>query len=167
MKTLFILFFTCAVLFPAAQSLANPSNVKADKVLVLKAKRKMYLIQNKNRIREYNISLGDSPDGHKQQQGDEKTPEGHYIIDYRNPKSSYHLSLHINYPNNQDKHSAKKRGANPGGDIFIHGLPNGMGLLRSAFDGQDWTDGCIAVNNEEIEEIWRLVANGTPIEIRP
>ena len=149
----------------AAQS--DSAAKKADKVLVLKSKRKMYLINNNKRFKQYDISLGDDPIGHKQQQGDERTPEGHYIIDYRNPKSSYHLSLHINYPSPADKRTARKNGVNPGGDIFIHGLPNGMGLLAAAFKGSDWTDGCIAVTNEEIEEIWRLVKNGTPIEIRP
>ena len=153
-----------------AQAMAKPESkrdIKADKVLVLKSERKMYLLHKKNRIREYAISLGDAPEGHKQQQGDEKTPEGNYVIDYRNPKSKYHLSLHISYPSAADRKSAKQRGVNPGGDIFIHGLPNGMGFLSGLFTGDDWTDGCIAVTNREIEEIWRMVPNGTPIEIRP
>lgn len=155
------------LLFISFFAMATPTETKADKVLVLKSERKMILMNNKKPLKVYIISLGDAPVGHKQQQGDEKTPEGHYIIDYRNPKSSYHLSLHINYPSLADKRAAKKRGVNPGGDIFIHGLPNGMGAMASSFKGQDWTDGCIAVNNKEIEEIWRLVPNGTPIEIRP
>ncbi len=139
----------------------------ADSVLVEKSKRKMYLIHDGKPFREYDISLGDSPIGHKQQQGDEKTPEGNYVIDFRNPKSRYHLSLHINYPSQKDKDSAKKRGVSPGGDIFIHGLPNGMGFLELAFMGRDWTDGCIAVTNGQIEEIWNLVKDGTPILINP
>ena len=139
----------------------------ADKVLINKTERKMYLLHKGKRYRTYSIGLGDAPKGHKQQQGDEKTPEGNYVIDYRNPKSSYHLSLHINYPNAADKKRARQRGVDPGGDIFIHGLPNGMGKLAASFSGEDWTDGCIAVNNTQIEEIWRLVKNGTPIEILP
>jgi len=139
----------------------------ADKVLVDKSERKMWLIHEDNRYREYEISLGDNPIGHKQKEGDEKTPEGKYTIDYRNPNSSYHLSLHITYPSAEDKRIAKKRGISPGGDIFIHGLPNGMGPLGFGFKNRDWTDGCIAVNDKEIEEIWNLVKNGTPIEILP
>lgn len=154
------------LLLPLA-AFSNNELPLADSVLVEKAKRKMYLISEGKQYREYEISLGDSPVGHKQQEGDEKTPEGKYIIDYRNPESSYHLSLHITYPRKEDKENAKKLGVNPGGDIFIHGLPNGMGFMPSAFKGRDWADGCIAVNNEEIKEIWKLVKNGTPIEILP
>lgn len=152
-------------LFGAGKKI-NPVQ-KADYVKVFKAERKMVLLHNGKTIKQYQISLGDNPLGHKQQQGDERTPEGIYTIDYRNPKSSYHLSLHINYPNQEDKRSAAKRGVNPGGDIFIHGLPNGMSALRRMFIGRDWTDGCIAVNNDEIEEIWRMVKDGTRIEILP
>ena len=135
--------------------------------MVDKSDRKMWLIHNGERYREYDISLGDSPEGHKQQEGDERTPEGNYILDYRNPKSRYHLSIHINYPNADDKARAKAKGVSPGGDIFIHGVPNGMGWAQKYYSGIDWTDGCIAVSNKEIEEIWELVKNGTPIEIRP
>jgi len=139
----------------------------AEFVLVEKSARKMYLIHDGKKYREYTISLGDSPKGHKKQEGDEKTPEGSYVLDFRNPKSKYHLSIHINYPNKEDKQQAKDRGVSPGGDIFIHGLPNGFGSTPSAFVERDWTDGCIAVMNDEIEEMWKLVKNGTPIEIRP
>ena len=139
----------------------------ADKVLIDKTMRKMFLLKNGKAYREYKIALGDEPKGHKRQEGDEKTPEGLYTIDYRNPKSAYHLSLHISYPNKKDKASANKRGVSPGGDIFIHGSPNGFGLLDAVFSELNWTDGCIAVTNREIEEIWKLVKNGTPIEILP
>lgn len=147
--------------------LANTALPIADKVLVEKSERKMYLIKAGVKYQEYEISLGDEPIGHKQQEGDERTPEGNYVIDYRNPNSSYHLSLHITYPNTQDKEKAKSMGVSPGGDIFIHGLPNGMGFLPLAFKGRDWTDGCIAITNSEIKQFWELVKNGTPIEIRP
>lgn len=160
-------FFVLALWTSVTTAQNNPQLPFADSVLVDKSERKMWLIAKGKKYREYDISLGDSPVGHKEQEGDEKTPEGNYIIDYRNPNSSYHLSLHITYPRKQDREKAHKRGVSPGGDIFIHGLPNGMGATPWAFKGRDWTDGCIAVNNQEIEEIWRLVKNGTPIEILP
>lgn len=138
---------------------------KADLVLVDKSERKMWLINQGQKYREYDISLGDNPSGHKEQEGDERTPEGRYTIDYRNPQSSYHLSLHINYPRDKDRESAYSKGLNPGGDIFIHGLPNRLRNSNVDMKGFDWTNGCIAVNNQEIEEIWNLVADGTPIDI--
>ena len=139
----------------------------ADSVLVDKSDRKMWLIHNDKPYREYNISLGGDPHNHKQQEGDQRTPEGTYTLNYRNPKSRYHLSIHIDYPNAADKAAAQAKGVSPGGDIFVHGLPNGMGWAEKFYTGNDWTDGCIAVNNTEIEEIWKLVKNGTPITIRP
>ena len=145
---------------------AEPTEPRADLVLVDKSERKMWLLREGTRYREYDISLGDNPVGHKQQEGDEKTPEGRYTIDYRNPESKFHLSLHIDYPRSDDREYARSKGVSPGGDIFIHGLPNGTSRGPEAFKGVDWTNGCIAVNNREIEEIWRLVADGTPIEIR-
>ena len=137
----------------------------AESVLVVKSERKMWLISDGKKYREYDISLGDSPSGHKEQEGDEKTPEGRYSIDYRNPESSYHISLHISYPRQEDKENASNKGVSPGGNIFVHGLPNGVELTKANYQGRDWTDGCIAVQNREIEEIWSLVKDGTPIEI--
>ncbi|HFB65689.1 MAG TPA: hypothetical protein ENJ60_09135 [Aeromonadales bacterium] len=160
-----LLFFMTLLL--AVSSFGAEKIVFADKVLVKKKQRKMFLMKNGKAYREYHISLGDNPKGHKRQQGDERTPEGFYVIDYRNPQSSYTLSLHINYPNKNDKLSAKKRAVDPGGQIFIHGSPNGMSLAEPALSKIDWTDGCIAVKNKEIKEIWKLVKNGTPIEIQP
>lgn len=118
-------------------------------------------------VRKYSIALGRAPAGHKQRSGDKRTPEGRYLIDWRNPESAYHRSLHISYPNAQDRARAARAGVDPGGMIMIHGLPNGKGWIGSRHLMYDWTDGCIAVTNEEIEEIWALVANGTPIEILP
>lgn len=109
------------------------------------------------------IQLGDAPVGHKRFQGDERTPEGRYLIDYGNPQSAYTLSLHISYPNDADRAYARGSGRSPGGAIFIHGQPNGwVGRVAG-----DWTDGCIAVSNEEIELLWRTVPDGTPIDILP
>ena len=133
-------------------------------VLVDKSDRTLTLFAGDRPIRTFQgIQLGDAPQGHKRFQGDERTPEGRYTIDYRNPHSAYHLSLHISYPNPADRAYAEARGRSPGGEIFIHGQPNG---LRSGRVAGDWTDGCIALANAEIEELWRLVPDGTPIEIR-
>jgi len=108
------------------------------------------------------IQLGDNPVGHKRFQGDERTPEGRYTIDYGNPQSAYHLSLHISYPNPEDTAFARARGRNPGGAIFIHGQPNALPVGRVP---GDWTDGCIAVSNDEIELMWNAVLNGATIDI--
>ncbi len=146
---------------------ATGLSADVDAVLVEKGKRKMHLLSEGTVVKSYDISLGDRPEGHKQRQGDERTPEGRYIIDYRNPHSAYHLSLHISYPNRADRERARQRGVDPGGLIMIHGLPNGYQRAEPLFKGRDWTDGCIAVDNKAIEEIWALVKDGTPIEITP
>lgn len=140
---------------------------KIDKILVLKSERKMFLISNGENIKEYKIALGFEPIGHKVKQGDGKTPEGNYTISWRNPQSSYTLSLGVSYPNAKDKEVAKKLGVSPGGDIMIHGLPNKMKYIGKAHTLNDWTFGCIAVTSEEIKEIWDIVPNGTKIEIKP
>lgn len=136
----------------------------ADYLLVDKSERLLVAYQNGRPIRAYRgLQFGDAPMGHKRFQGDERTPEGVYTIDTRNPRSRFHLSLRISYPNRQDRAFASQYGRSPGGDIFIHGQPTGMpGRMRG-----DWTDGCIALTNEEIEELWQIVPDGTPIEIRP
>jgi murein L,D-transpeptidase YafK len=139
----------------------------ADKILIEKSARKLTLLRNNLPIRSYRVALGGQPAGPKQCQGDNRTPEGAYIVDRRNRNSQYHRSLHITYPNSNDKIAARKLRCKPGGDIFIHGLPNSRGWLGKVHAEHDWTLGCIAVTNEEIEEIWRLVPDGTPVEIRP
>ena len=118
-------------------------------------------------LKTYKIALGSEPNGPKTRQGDHRTPEGVYVIDSRNAQSKFHRSLHISYPNAADREHARKLGVSPGGDIFIHGLPNGYGFIGAAHRARDWTDGCVAVTDQEIEEIWKLVDNGTPVEIRP
>lgn len=155
------------LLLPAAAAAKKPKKPLAEKIVVEKAERRMTLYREGKAWKAYKVSLGGEPVGPKREQGDHKTPEGRYTIDYRNPKSSYHLSLHISYPNRSDTAAAKARGVSPGGAIMIHGLPNGAPDFGSAHRLYDWTDGCIAVTNEEIEEIWDLVPNGTPIEILP
>jgi murein L,D-transpeptidase YafK len=140
---------------------------KADSVIVYKEKRIMVLYSGGKEMKTYAVSLGKNPIGHKQKQGDKKTPEGNYLLDARNPNSSYHLSIHISYPNEQDIQNAENLGVSPGGDIMIHGLPNNMEFLEDYYLNTDWTDGCIAVTNDEIEEIWHAVDDGTPIVIYP
>jgi murein L,D-transpeptidase YafK len=133
--------------------------VKKDRTLSLLAKSQV--------LRTYKVVLGGTPVGPKTRQGDHKTPEGIYLLDRRNPASQFHRALHISYPDAQDRIRAAQQGVSPGGDVFLHGLPNGFGWLGKLHRSKDWTDGCIAVTDEEIEEIWRLVPDGTPIEIRP
>ncbi len=118
-------------------------------------------------IRSYKVALGRNPTGAKMQRGDSRTPEGAYTISGRNAASAFHRSLRISYPSAADRERAKRQGIDPGGDIMIHGLPNGQGYVGAGRRLIDWTDGCIAVTNSEIEEIWRLVSDGTPIQINP
>jgi murein L,D-transpeptidase YafK len=127
----------------------------------------MHLYHNDKIFRTYRVALGGNPIGRKQQQGDHRTPEGNYRIDSKNPRSQFHLALHISYPSESDRQHAKELGVKPGGDIMIHGLPDKYAFVGAAHIATDWTDGCIAVSNSEIEEIWNLVPLGTPVEIRP
>jgi len=146
---------------------AEDSVTKADQVLVVKSQRTLSLISHGKVLHTYRVSLGSSPVGAKEQQGDHKTPEGYYILDRRNAKSRFYKSIHVSYPNEQDKQKASQRGVAAGGDIMIHGLPNGFGWLGAVHRALDWTDGCIAVTDAEMDEILELVPDGTPIEIRP
>lgn len=118
-------------------------------------------------MKTYKVALGKNPIGHKRREGDHRTPEGRYYIETRNPDSAYHLSLKISYPNDQDWNMAQRYGYSPGGLIMIHGLPNGKEWIAPHHRKKDWTEGCIAVTNEEIREIWSLVDDGTPIDILP
>ena len=140
---------------------------KADKVLVIKSKRVLMLLKDGEIFRAYRVALGKNPQGRKIKAGDQKTPEGSYVIDSRNAKSRFHLAIHISYPNEADIADAQRQGVSPGGSIMIHGLPNGLAKVDKLHSLQDWTDGCIAVTNTEMEEIWEYVADGTPIEIKP
>jgi murein L,D-transpeptidase YafK len=136
-------------------------------VLVLKGERRMLLLRSGEVLREYSISLGDAPSGAKRELGDGRTPEGVYLLDWRIEDSAYHRAIHVSYPNEQDQARADELGVHPGGNIMIHGLPNGEGWIGEAHRGLDWTRGCIAVTDQEMDEIWELVDDGTPIEIRP
>jgi outer membrane protein assembly factor BamD (BamD/ComL family) len=138
-----------------------------DRILIEKNARRLMLISQGEVLKSYNIALGGNPIGPKERQGDNKTPEGTYVIDGRNKDSRFHLSLHISYPNERDKNRAKKLGVSPGGDIMIHGITNGFSWVGDAHTAVDWTKGCIAVTDQEIEEIEKLAPNGTIVEIRP
>ncbi|UVM48422.1 L,D-transpeptidase family protein [Pseudomonas sp. B21-015] len=152
---------------PAPTAEFDQSEKHADVVTVNKQERRMSLWREGVILAEYRIALGAAADdGAKQREGDEKTPEGRYLIDWRNPKSMAYLSLHISYPNPADEASARQNGYAPGGNIMIHGLPNGWAWLGPLHHLWDWTDGCIAVTNSDMRKIWTLVPNGTPIEIR-
>lgn len=149
----------------ASSQPAQPLAAKADRLLVDKSDRILIAYKEDREIARYtDIRFGDAPQGHKQFEGDERTPEGDYTINGRNPKSVYHLSLRISYPNAADRAYAKAQGRSPGGDIFIHGQPNRWPGPTLA---SDWTDGCIALSNAEIKQLWDLVPDGTPITIRP
>ena len=140
---------------------------EVDLVLIEKSNRQLILKSGAKVIASYKVALGGSPIGAKQCQGDNKTPEGDYTISGRNPGSAYHRSLRVSYPNANDRKNAKRLGCSPGGDIMIHGLPNGQGWLGSSHRLHDWTLGCIAVTNEEIEAIWKAVPDGTKVRIVP
>jgi len=141
------------------------NNIVVDKVFVDKSARTLQLLSDNKMIKTYHIALGGNPVGHKQQQGDQRTPVGSYTLDYKNEKSGYYRSIHISYPNTTDKARAKSRGVSAGGDIMIHGQKNGFGALDLLNQQRDWTEGCIAVTNDEMDEIMAAVKVGTPIEI--
>jgi murein L,D-transpeptidase YafK len=143
----------------------HASTDRADRLVVKKAERRLYLMREDQPLRSYDIALGFQPIGHKTREGDGRTPEGRYLIDRRNDRSRFHKALHISYPSPGDRRRAERRGESPGGMILIHGQPNGKN--RSTRIEDDWTLGCIAVSDLEIDEIWSLTVDGTPIEILP
>lgn len=145
--------------------LSNFSYGIADLVKVDKSERKMYLLKNNVVIKTYHISLGANPKGHKQQEGDEKTPEGNYILDYKKEDSSFYRAMHISYPNTQDIKRAKQKGVPAGGFIMVHGQRNKLGWLSLITQRFNWTNGCIALTNKEMDEFMSLVKIGTKIHI--
>lgn len=167
----FVLLTTFLLTLPvAARAIQQPEQeFRVAKVQVIKSERRLDLLDARGQpLRSYKISLGPNPEGDKEERGDGKTPEGKYYIDAHNPDSDYHLSLRISYPNKSDLWRAKKIGTDPGGDIFIHGMPNDKGWMHWKYNNKrDWTQGCIALANEDIKEIYTLVQDGTPILIKP
>ncbi len=139
----------------------------ADRVVVEKADRKLHLIKDGAPIRTFDIALGIRPVGDKEKEGDFKTPEGRYLLDIRNPNSEFFLSIHVSYPNGQDIREARSKGFDPGGAIMIHGQPNEPTRSEAYYRTQDWTNGCIAVSNSDMIDIWLMTGDNTPIEIRP
>lgn len=148
---------------------ASVRGLRVDAVLVKKSQRRLYLLREGRVLRTYRVRLGISPVGPKTRQGDNKTPEGTYRITWRNDRSRFRKALHLSYPNAADRAHAAQLGVDPGGLIAIHGQPRGgaNAALRALIQDEDWTEGCIAVSNPAIDELWALIPNGTPIEIRP
>ncbi|MHB8846582.1 MAG: L,D-transpeptidase family protein [Nitrospirota bacterium] len=144
-----------------------PAGVQADLVVLEKSGRLLTLYSQGRPVKSYKVSLGRVPAGAKEREGDRKTPEGHYRIDYRKADSGYFRALHISYPSPADSLAAREKGGSPGGDVMIHGLRNGLGWIGKLHRLADWTLGCIAVTNYEMAELWRAVPDGTPIELRP
>ncbi len=155
-----------AICLLCSVSLAQ-ARLRADRVVVLKKERTLQLLYQGRVIKSYKVALGGDPIGAKSRQGDHKTPEGTYVLDSRNAHSQFYKSIHISYPNERDRRLARQNGVLPGGDVFVHGLPNHYGWIGTSHRLKDWTDGCVAVTNEEIDEIWQAVPDRTPIEIRP
>lgn len=143
------------------------SGEKADQVLVEKSESRLYLIRNNEVFASFPVKFGANPKGHKQKLGDERTPEGNYTLGYKNAGSSFYKSIHISYPNAKDREVAKKLGVSSGGDIMIHGQPNGWGSYSFIIQFFNWTDGCVALTNSDMDTVWDAVDPGTPIEIRP
>jgi murein L,D-transpeptidase YafK len=140
---------------------------RADYVVVDKSDRKLYLYKAGRVLREFDVSLGLVPSGPKQREGDFRTPEGKYVLDARNTNSDYFLSIHVSYPNEADRARARTQGVDPGGQIMIHGWPNEPKYDLRRYEDTDWTDGCIAVSNSDMIDIWLMTRDSTPIEIRP
>lgn len=155
------------VLLLILQTVNGESAQKADAVLVIKSENRLYLMNKGERFASFPVTFGAEPIGHKQVQGDERTPEGHYILDYKNPNSDFYKSIHISYPNARDRENARRLGVNPGGNIMIHGQANGWEWAAPLVQLFSWTNGCIAMSNRDMDRVWSAIDPGTPIEIRP
>jgi len=152
---------------PLESALSRKKSFSADSMVLDKSERRLSMFHQGKLVRSFDVALGKNPVGAKRRRGDGRTPEGMYFIEGRNPGSKYHLSLRISYPAAKDVSRASMRGVSPGGDIMIHGLPPAFADVGALHRQQDWTEGCIAVTNDEIEEIWRAVPNGARILIKP
>ncbi|MEY2545603.1 MAG: hypothetical protein QOG48_720 [Verrucomicrobiota bacterium] len=170
-KALFIFAIILAVavafFFSHRREHPLPPGVSVDHIVVKKAAHTLSIFHDGKKIKTYRVALGRAPIGAKEQEGDMKTPEGSYTIDHHKSDSAFHRALHISYPSEQDIARASARGVSPGSDIMIHGMPNGAGAIGAAHRLKDWTAGCIALTNEEIEELYRVIPDGTVIEIDP
>src|SRR6266436_2719770 len=166
LRAALVLALACMGSWAAGQTITPPIK-RADRIVVEKSARTMKLMLGTEVLKTYKVALSREPVGAKEREGDHRVPEGLYVIDSKNSHSRFHLALHISYPNATDREKARKLGVKPGGDIEIHGLGSKYGWVGSLQRQVDWTDGCIAVTNPEIDEIWPLVPVGTPLEIRP
>jgi murein L,D-transpeptidase YafK len=151
----------------AADDVVPSNHEQADSVLVVKSERKLYLLRAGRVLRTFDVALGLVPNGPKQREGDFRTPEGKYFLESRNTDSDYFLSIKVSYPNEQDRSRARAQGLDPGGQIMIHGLPNEPRYAQRHYESSDWTDGCIAVSNSDMVDIWLMTRESLPIEIRP
>ena len=165
MKPLKIILVVMLLLI--SQVLSAQSAQKADSVLVIKSENRLYLMSDGVAVASYRAAFGANPAGHKQMQGDERTPEGQYVLDYKNPNSQFYKSIHVSYPNARDRKNARRLGVDPGGDIMIHGQANGWGWASPVAQFFPWTDGCVALSDKDMDKVWMAVDPGTPIEIRP
>lgn len=153
--------------YTAPESGAAQLLPRVDRVVVYKARRRLELLRGGEVLRSYKVALGLQPEGHKEREGDYRTPEGRYQLTRRNPRSDYFLSIQVSYPNEADVQRAQANGWKPGGAIMIHGHPNALKHERAWYARHDWTDGCIAVSNADMVEIWLLTQGNTPIDILP
>jgi murein L,D-transpeptidase YafK len=170
MRRLEFLLLACllpALLFACPAGAGFGPGAKADLVVVYKSKRELQLLREGRVIRRYDVALGPNPEGHKRMEGDGRTPEGVYELDWRNPNSNFHRSIHVSYPQTRDLAPAMRWGVSPGGLIMLHGMPNGYDAAYVGHPERDWTNGCIALTNREIDEVWSLVDDGTTIIIYP
>lgn len=156
-----------AAVISAAPDRISADGGRVDRVVVDKSERRMWLMSAAHVVATFHVSLGAEPRGHKRREGDERTPEGLYILDWKNAGSGYYRSIHISYPNRADTADAAGRGEDPGGNVMIHGQKNRFGWFAPVLQHFDWTNGCIAVTNAEMQDIWTLVPANTPIEIMP
>lgn len=182
MQTLFKQLLLCALLLNTSSTWATSSQQsasfhgsnhstdqigKVDLVIVNKSQASMQLMRDGKVLRRYTIAMGDRPTGHKLQEGDQRTPEGRYLLDYKKADSAYYRAIHISYPNEEDRLRAAALGIDPGGQIMIHGQNPNSSLTPDEAQRLNWTDGCIALKNHEIDELWQAIETGTPIEIWP
>jgi murein L,D-transpeptidase YafK len=161
-KLVFVTLLALGLASCAPSKFKTYNGPEVTRIIIFKDQHLMHLMHNEKALKSYNVGFGFAPKGHKEFEGDGRTPEGSYLIDRRNPNSEFHLSLGISYPNVNDVAKAREMGKSPGGDIFIHGRPR-----KYASGGRDWTAGCIAVTNGEMEDIYAMVRDGTPISIYP
>ena len=157
-----LLALLCLIAMPQLQAAE-----KADMIRVVKSENRLYLLKANEVIASYRVKFGAEPKGHKEQQGDERTPEGSYFLTYKNSNSDFYRSIHISYPNAEDREKARSLGVDPGGDIMIHGQANGWEWASFFAQLVNWTDGCIALTNKDMAKVWDAIEPGTPIEILP